>query len=155
MLRRCEQHVFETAENVRSDRLAFVAAGERGHEHLCADGDAQMIRPERDKALDEWPLRQDTPGERGTAFGRRDGDESAPRLLARLPPLLIVALADCARGAERVGNGIRRALGRGAHHWCVPLQLGAKPCAHVADLLALARAGAEPESVEGAKSGVH
>ena len=112
MLRRREHHVFEPAEHVRPDGLALVAAGERRDEHLRADRHTEMIRPERDEALDERPFGGDALGERGAALGRRDADERAPRPLTSLSSLLLVALANRAEGADRIGNGARRPFGR-------------------------------------------
>ena len=168
MLRRCEQHVFEPAEDVRPDRLALVAAGERRDEHLRRSRDAQMIGPERDEPLDERPIRRHTLAERGTAFGAGNADKGAPRLLPGFPPRFSCSLrrlyratlhggglADRAEGAKRIGNGLRRALRRSAQHRRVSLQLLAQPGARVADALALAGTCAEPESVEGAKGGIH
>ena len=45
-----------------------------------------MIRPERDQPLDERPFGRDPLSERATAFGGRDADERATRLLAGVPP---------------------------------------------------------------------
>ena len=143
-------------EHVRPDRFALVTAGERRDENLGAHGYAEMIRPERDEPFDERPIGRHALRERGAAFGRRNADERAPRLLAGLPPLLgSSACPDRAERANRIGNRTRRAFGRRAQQRRVALQLCPKPAARVADALALAGACAEPEPVEGAKRGIH
>ena len=155
MLRRREHHVFEPPEHVRPDHFALVAAGERRDENLGADGDAEMIRPERDEPLDERPIGGDALGQRGTALGGRNADERAARLLAGLPPLPVVGLSNRAKRANGIGNCVRRAFGRRAQDRRAALQLPAQPAARIADPLALAGACAEPEPIEGAKRGIH
>ena len=155
MLRRCEQHVFEAAEHVRPDRFALVTAGERRDENLRAHGNTEMIRPERDEALDERTVGRHALGERGTAFGGRNGDERATRLLAGLPPRQVVGLSNRAERANGIGNCVRRAFGRRAQDRRAALQLPAEPAARIADPLALAGACAEPKPIEGAKRGIH
>ena len=84
MLRRRQDHVLEPAENVRTNHLAFIAAGERNHEHLGCSGHAQVIRPKSHESLDERTLGDDARLERGEGFRPGDLDQSSPRLLARL-----------------------------------------------------------------------
>ena len=115
MFRRCEQHVFESAQHVRPDRFALVTTGERRDENLGADRYAEMIRPERDEAFDERPIGRHARQDRGAAFGPRDADKRTPRLLASLTLLLwIVGLPDGPECANRIGNRTRRAFGRRA-----------------------------------------
>ena len=161
MLRRGEQHVVEPAEHVRPDRVALVAAGQRRDEHLGGRGHAQVIRPEGDEPLDERSLAHDARGQRGEALLCRDLDQPAPSLLTLLRPLglrrplrllalLSIRPSGHAERANRVPDG-----GRGARHWRAAVELRPQPRARIAQPPSLAHARAEPESVQGAKGGVH
>ncbi len=47
-----EQHVVETAQDVRADRVSLERGGKRGSLRVVCR-DAEMVRPEMDETLDE------------------------------------------------------------------------------------------------------
>jgi hypothetical protein len=114
-----------------------------------------MIRPERDETLDKGPIGRHTLRERGTAFGCRDTNERATRLLPSLAPLQIVCLGNGSERANRIGDRLG-----GAFNWRVEYRGGftklcAEPAARVPQLPAFAGASAKSEPVQRAKSLIH
>jgi hypothetical protein len=115
-----------------------------------------VIRPERDQPLDERAVAPHPRRKRGLALRRRNPHQRPARLLPGVPAQVVGwSLGDRAKSANRLGNGVRRALGRGTQDRRTSLQLCAKPRAWIANAVALACAGAEPKPVEGTKRGVH
>ncbi len=110
-----------------------------------------MIGPERDETLDERPLAGDACRERRMHLRLAHLDD----VPARLPAFLLVTLTRPANCAQRLANGrCIHAVGRRERR-CSTVELRHQPLAAVTDLLPLAAAGAESESIERAKRGVH
>src|SRR5262245_28872916 len=139
MTGRRHDHVFEATEDVRTDDVALVAAGERGDLRLAFSRDAQMIRPERDQPLDERPFGRHALLERGVHFKVAQLDETLPRDA----PVLIIAWPGHAQVAKRVANLARRRSLRGAQRGWTAIELRLQPAACVRDLSALVLACTE------------
>src|SRR5688572_3508090 len=151
MLRRRQHHVGKTAEHVRANRLALVAAGERRDENLGAHRHAEVIRPERDEALDERTFGRDALDEGGAAFCCGDRYQPPACFLPGRATLLIVALGGGTERANGIGNRFWRCLGGHPQERRVTLELGAQPASRIANSPAFAGPRAEAETVEGTK----
>jgi len=166
MLRRRQDHVLEPTENVWTNGFAFVAACQGGHEYLGRNRYAQVIRPEGDQPLHERSLAYQSRLECGTAFCRRDLDQSSSRLLARLRWLCLlgrlgrrrlssVRLRGHAERANRIADRGRGRYGRSGRHRWVAGELRPEPAARVTQSAPLARARTQPEAVQRSECSVH
>src|SRR4029079_14142911 len=142
MLRPREHHVLETPEHVRPDHVALVAAGQRSDDDLRAGRDTEVIGPERDQTLDEWPLAGDACRERRMHLRLAHLDD----VTARQSAFLLVALTRHADRAQRLAHGrCRRAVGRCECRRST-VERSLQPLAAVTDLLPFSATGAESES---------
>ncbi len=154
MLRRRKHEVLETSEDMRPDRLAFVAAGEWRHQHLRARGHAQMIRPEGDQPLHERTLGDDARRQSGVAFGGSNLHQTA----SCLPPLLL-ALGNAglrrAEGLQRLSQARARGYVWRTHERRTAVELSEQPSTPVANAGRFTDARPQAEPVQGAKGCVH
>src|SRR5688500_3222073 len=155
MLRRRQHHVGKTAEYVGANRLAFVTAGERRDENLRAHRHTEVVRPERDEALDERTFGRHAFDEGGSAFCRGDCHQAPACFLPGRAALLIVALGCVTERANGVANRFWRSFGGYLQERRVTLELGVQPAARIARSSAVAGPRAEAEAVEGTKRGIH
>jgi hypothetical protein len=107
-----------------------------------------VVRPEGHQALDERPLRRHPFRQGSAAFGRGDLDERAPSLRT----LLSIGPTE---SAERLRDRVGRCRVWSAHLRRRALELRVKPAARIACLTTLAGVRPEPESIQGAKYGIH
>src|SRR5262249_38638047 len=99
----CEQHVAETAEHMRADRLALVGAADLTHVALVRRH-TEMVRPEPHQSLDEADLGAERGGE--PRFGLVEID-----LLRHAGPLLLSRRVGRGRGRRRTAGPGHRGAG--------------------------------------------
>ena len=151
MAGRSEDQIGEAAEHVGPDRLAFVAAGQRGHQQLGGGRHAEMIRPERHQPLEEWIFGGDANRDGRAALGQRDADQPAARFAA----IVGAVLAGRAKAPDRFPDPFRGGV-RWRDDGCgPPLELSPQPFPWVGELAAFADPRAQPEPVQRPQCRIH
>src|SRR6185503_5328682 len=151
MLRRSEDHVFESSKDMRTDHVALVRSGKRRDEDLRARRDAQVIRPEGDEALDEGAIARDARLERRARLACRELDE----MTTGFTSLLCVSLARHSQATDGVTDDTGRRDVTRMQRRRAAVELRFQPASGIGDSLTLTPPGAKSESIECAKCDVH
>ena len=152
MPHRGQDHVLEATEDVTTDDIALVDAGERGHGRPRSNGHAQVVGPERDQPLDERALGRDACPERRAGLLPGDGPEPLAGSISHF-------LVACSLRNADLPESISRSLHHGEglipkrRRWS--LELRREPLPRIPHRGDLARPRAEPVAVEHPQRWLH